>query len=570
MRPLDWIVLSAFLAFSLVFGIFKGRGTKNIRGYMLADRSMPWYAVALSIMATQATAVTFLSTTGQAYADGMRFVQFYFGLPIAMVILAAVAVPIFHKLNVYTAYEFLEKRFDLKTRVLTGLIFLIQRGLSASLTLYAPALILSVVLGWDIKWTVRLIGVIVITYTAVGGVKGVNWNDSQQFLIVMGGMVVACLMTIHLLPSNVSFHDALNVAGVSGRLNAVDFTFDFKNRYNFWSGLIGGLFVALAYFGTDQSQVQRYLTGRSITESKIGLLFNGLAKVPMQFFILFTGAMVFVFYQFITPPLFFNHDELSKIRSSSYAERFTQLEQQYDEAHQQKSAAAIAYLQAKKSGNQAAELTSREEFLRSQAKAEAVRQSGISLLKKNDPKMNPNDTNYVFLTFVTKYLPAGLVGLIIVVVFASTMASSSSELNALATAAIVDVYRRLIRREGSDRHFLIASKIATIFWGIFAVLLAERVSRLGTLVEAVNILGSLFYGTVLGVFVLAFFFKWVDGTAAFIGALAGQAMVLYLFKKTDIVFLWFNVFGCLTVIFCALILTAFMSIIRNRQSPSGG
>jgi Na+/proline symporter len=570
MRLLDWIVLGAFLAFSLLFGIFKGRGSKNIRSYMLADRTMPWYAVALSIMATQATAVTFLSTTGQAYADGMRFVQFYFGLPIAMVILAAVAVPLFHKLNVYTAYEFLEKRFDLKTRVLTGFIFLIQRGLSASLTLYAPALILSVVLGWDIKWTLRLIGVIVITYTALGGVKGVNWNDSQQFLIVMGGMVVACLMTIHLLPSEISFRDALNVAGASGRLNAVDFSFNLQNRYNFWSGLIGGLFVALAYFGTDQSQVQRYLTGRSISESKIGLLFNGLAKVPMQFFILFTGAMVFVFYQFITPPLFFNYDEVSKVRSSSYAHRYQQLEQQYDQVHQQKSSAAMAYLRAKKSDDHNSELTAKQEFLRSQVKSEAVRLAAISVMEKNNPAMNINDTNYVFLTFVTKYLPAGLVGLIIVVVFGSTMSSSSSELNALATTAIVDVYKRLIRTEASDRHFLIASKIATIFWGVFAILLAERVSRLGTLVEAVNILGSLFYGTVLGVFVLAFFFKWVDGTAAFIGALAGQLLVLYLYKKTDIVFLWFNVFGCLTVVACALILTAFIRIIRNRQSPSGG
>lgn len=553
-----------------MFGIFKGRGSKNIRSYMLADKTMPWYAVALSIMATQASAITFLSTTGQAYADGMRFVQFYFGLPIAMVILAAVAVPLFHKRNVYTAYEYLEKRFDLKTRVLTGFIFLIQRGLAAGLTLYAPALILSIVLGWDIKWTLRLIGLIVITYTAVGGVKGVNWNDSQQFLIVMAGMVVACFMIIHLLPSDVSFGDALSVAGVSGRLNAVDFSFNWQNRYNFWSGLIGGMFVALAYFGTDQSQVQRYLTGRSIAQSKIGLLFNGLAKVPMQFFILFTGAMVFVFYQFIVPPLFFNADEVSRIRSSSYADRYNQLEIEYSKAHQQKSVAAAAYLQAKESADPTMELKTRQEFLRSQAKAETVRQSGISLMKKNNPEMNPNDTNYVFLTFVTKYLPAGLVGLIIVVVFASTMSASSSELNSLATAAIVDVYKRLIRTEASERHYLIASRIATVFWGSFAILLAERASRLGTLVEAVNILGSLFYGTVLGVFVLAFFFKWVDGTSAFIGALCGQCLVLYLFNNTDIVFLWYNVFGCLTVIACAFILTAFIRIIRNPSSPSGG
>ena len=471
MKPLDWIVLSAFLVFTVLFGIFKGRGSKNIRSYMLADKTMPWYAVALSIMATQASAITFLSTTGQAYADGMRFVQFYFGLPIAMVILAAVAVPIFHRLNVYTAYEFLEKRFDLKTRVLTGFIFLIQRGLAAGLTLYAPALILSVVLGWDIRWTLRLTGLIVITYIAIGGVKGVNWNDFQQFLIVMVGMVVACAMTFYLLPKDVTFLDAVSVAGASGRLNAVDFSFDWQKNYTFWSGLIGGMFLALAYFGTDQSQVQRYLTGRSISHSKIGLLFNGLAKVPMQFFILFTGAMVFVFYQFITPPLFFNKEEVSRIRASQQADEFKRIEQQYETASKRKFAAVSEYVEARNSNDSIVESQAREELLRAQSDAETVRKEGIALMKKSNPGMNENDTNYVFLTYVTTYLPAGLVGLLIIVVFAATMSASSSELNALATATIVDVYERLINREASDRHYLIASQVARVFWGLFAILL---------------------------------------------------------------------------------------------------
>jgi Na+/proline symporter len=525
---------------------------------MLADKSMPWYAVALSIMATQASAVTFLSTTGQAYADGMRFVQFYFGLPIAMIILAAVAVPIFHKLNVYTAYEFLEKRFDLKTRVLTGFIFLIMRGLSAGITLYAPALILSVVLGWDIKWTLRLTGLIVITYISIGGVKGVNWNEFQQFLIVMTGMVVACIMTVYLLPDEVTFFDALSVAGASGRLNVVDFSFDLQNRYTFWSGLIGGMFVALAYFGTDQSQVQRYLTGRSVAHSKMGLLFNGLAKVPMQFFILFTGAMVFVFYQFIAPPLFFNKEEVDRVRSSQNADEFQRIEKQYEAASKEKSAVISKYLDARQTGDPITETQARHDLLRSQANAEAVRQSGIALMEKTNPGMNANDTNYVFLTFVTKYLPAGLVGLLIIVVFASTMSASSSELNALATASIVDVYKRLIKKEASERHYLVASRLASVFWGLFAIALAERASRLGTLVEAVNILGSVFYGTVLGVFVLAFFFKSVKGTAVFIGAICGQLLVLYLYRNTNIVYLWYNVFGCFAVIVSALLANIFI------------
>jgi SSS family transporter len=566
MKPLDWIVLFAFLTFTLLFGIFKGRGNKNIRSYMLADKTMPWYAVALSIMATQASAITFLSTTGQAYADGMRFVQFYFGLPIAMVILAAVAVPIFHKLNVYTAYEFLEKRFDLKTRVLTGFIFLVQRGLGAGLTLYAPALILSVVLGWDIRWTLRLTGLIVITYIAIGGVKGVNWNDFQQFLIVMVGMAVACAMTVYLLPDDVSFLDAVSVAGASGRLNAVDFSFDWQNRYTFWSGLIGGMFVALAYFGTDQSQVQRYLTGRSISHSKIGLLFNGLAKVPMQFFILFTGAMVFVFYQFISPPLFFNKEEVTRIQATQHAAEFSRIERQYEAASQQKLNAVSNFLDARKSNNSIAKEQARQGLLRAQANAESVRQTGIALMKKSNGDLNPNDTNYVFLTFVTTYLPAGLVGLLIIVVFASTMAASSSELNALATATIVDVYKRLIKKEGSERHYLVASRVASVFWGLFAISLAERASRLGTLVEAVNILGSLFYGTVLGVFVLAFFFKFMKGTPVFLGAICGQALVLYLYKNSDIVYLWFNVFGCLAVIGSAFVIHSLMPILKTNRS----
>ncbi|PWT87885.1 MAG: sodium:solute symporter [Acidobacteria bacterium] len=560
MRQLDWIVLIGFVVFTILYGIIKGRGSKTTRSYMLADKTMPWYAVALSIMATQASAITFVSATGQAYSDGMRFVQVYFGLPIAMVILCAVAVPLYHRLNVYTAYEYIERRFDLKTRTLTSVIFLVQRGLSDGLSVYASAIILSVILGWNVYWTLRMIGAAVVIYSVAGGVKGVNWNDFQQFLVIMGGMVVALFMTIYLLPSDISFRDAVSIAGVMGRLNAVDYSFDLSNRYNFWSGLIGGLFVSLSYFGTDQSQVQRYLTAKSIAQSRLGLLFNGLAKIPMQFFILFIGAMIFVFYQFVTPPLFFNPQEVSSLR---FGQEFQQMEKQYSQASDFKKAQIRKWLEARKSGDENQQAIAKTDLIQANTKATEIRNKAIDLIKKTNPQANTNDTNYIFLTFVTHYLPAGLVGLVIVVVFAATMSSMSSELNSLATTTVIDLYKRMIFKNGADRHYLIAGKIATACWGIFAVSFAERLSHLGSLLEAVNILGSLFYGTVLGIFMLGFFFKKVGGTATFIGALVGEAIVLYLFKFTTISFLWYNVFGCTAVIACALLLSTFRTSPRS-------
>ena len=553
MRTLDWIVLIGFLIFTVAHGIWKGRGARNIRSYMLADKTMPWYTVALSIMATQASAITFLTTTGQGFADGMRFVQFYFGLPIAMVILCVVAVPLFHRLNVYTAYEYLENRFDLKTRVLTGFIFLIQRGLSTSLSLFAPALILSVILGWDMKATLRITGLMILLYTTLGGVKGVNWNEFYQFLIIAGGMIAALVSTVLLLPDEVGFVDAVSIAGTFGKLKAVDFTFDWHNRYNFWSGLIGGMFLALAYFGTDQSQVQRYLTGRSVAQSRLGLLFNGLVKVPMQVFILFVGAMVFVFYQFVTPPLFFNPVEETSIRNSAYRTEYQALEGAYQSISREKSERLREYVSTP-SPQKKEKLA---QVLQLQDQANEQRKQALQILEKNNPSLNPNDVNYVFLSFVTTYLPAGLVGLVIVIVFAATMSSTSAEWNALATASVIDVYKRLVKKDGSERHYLWISRIATAFWGTFAILVSERASRLGTLVEAVNILGSLFYGSVLGIFVLAFFLKQVRGTAAFLGLIAGEIVVLGLFTFTDISFLWYNVFGCLAVVAVALVLHLF-------------
>jgi solute:Na+ symporter, SSS family len=564
MRTLDWIVLVVFVLFSLIWGMVKGRGSRTTRRYLLADKTMPWYAVALSIMATQASAITFLSTTGQAYADGMRFLQFYFGLPIAMVLLAKVAVPTFHRLDVYTAYQYLETRFDLKTRVLTSSIFLIQRGLAASLTLFAPALILSVVLGWDMRVTIWIIGVVVVIYTVYGGVLGVNWNDFQQFIVIMGGMLVALIITVLLLPDDVSFGDAVSVAGAMGRLNAVDFSFDWQNRYNFWSGLIGGLFLALAYFGTDQSQVQRYLTARSVTQSRMGLLFNGMAKVPMQFFILFVGAMVFVFYQFVPPPLFFNPGEEAKIKASPLAADYLQLEMQYQRMTEQRQASIRGYLQATRNGSDFEARAAQQRLVEDYRQSEEVRRQALALIRENDPRANTNDINYVFLTFVTTFLPAGLVGLIIVIVFGATMTSTSSELNALATCSVIDVYQRIFRRTAKDEHYVKVSRFATALWGLFAILVSERAARLGTLVEAVNILGSLFYGTVLGVFLLAFFFKRVRGTAAFAAAILGQGVVLYLFAFTSVSFLWYNVFGSAAVVLIGLVLTALLPF--NKQT----
>lgn len=566
MRPLDWAVLTAFVVFTLVFGVTRGKGARDTRAYMLANKSMPWYAVALSIMATQASAITFVSTTGQAYADGMRFLQFYFGLPVAMVILCIFAVPVFHRLNVYTAYEYLETRFDLKTRVLTGLIFLVQRGLAASLSLYAPAIILAVVLGWDVRATIWIMGVVVVVYTVAGGVIGVNWNDFQQFLVIMGGMAAALATTIYLLPDDISFVDAVSVAGVMGRLNVVDFSFDWHSRYNFWSGLIGGLFLALSYFGTDQSQVQRYLTARSIQQSRLGLLFNGMAKVPMQFFILFVGAMVFVFYQFNPTPLFFNPQEEARIGSSPLSGEYSRVQVEFQQAHADKAQLIRTWLASSEKGTPEERDQARADLLDAQHRTQQIRTQGLDLMRQNNPKADTNDTNYVFLSFVIKYLPAGLVGLIIVVVFAATMSTTASELNSLATCTVVDVYKRLVRPEAGDRHYLAVSRLATAAWGLFAILVSGGASRLGSLIEAVNILGSLFYGTVLGVFILALLVKPVRGTAAFVGALCGEAVVLYLFAFTGISFLWYNVLGAVAVVATALFFTLIsrFSTFRNR------
>jgi len=540
MRTLDWLVLGGSLVFIVIYGLYKGRGSGTVSSYLLANKTMPWWAMGLSIMATQASAITFIGTTGQSYVDGMRFVQFYFGLPLAMVILSATAVPLFHRAGVYTAYEYLEGRFDLKTRTLTSIVFLIQRGLGVGLALYAPAVVLSVIFGWGDRWTVLIMGALVITYTVAGGIRAVTWTDVQQMAIMFLGIAAALAAAILLLPGDVSFLDALYLAGAAGKLNAVDLSFDWENRYNLWSGLIGGLFLQLSYFGCDQSQVQRYLTGKSIRHSRIGLLFNAVVKVPMQFVILLTGALVYVFFLFEAPPMLFHRAEAARVEREA-PDQYRETEARYRQVVAERREAATRLLASR--GDDA-----RDQYRAAQERMAAARGEGIRLARQTAGGGEYNDTNYIFLTFVTRYLPAGVVGLIMAAIFAAAMSTISAELNSLATATVIDLYRRLWKPEAADGHYVSVSRLATAFWGIYAMGFAFFGRRLGSLIEAVNMVGSLFYGSVLGVFVLAFGVKRASGTGAFVGLLTGLAAVWWTSRNTGISFLWYNALGCLVVV----------------------
>ncbi|MBJ6116776.1 sodium:solute symporter [Pontibacter sp. BT310] len=568
MRPLDWIVLLGTMGFIVIYGIWKTRGSKDIEGYLKGDNSMKWWTIGLSIMATQASAITFLSTPGQAYEDGMRFVQFYFGLPIAMVIISITVIPIFYKLKVYTAYEFLENRFDLKTRSLAALLFLIQRGLAAGITIYAPAIILSTMLGWSLTITNLIIGVVVIIYTMSGGTKAVSVTQKQQMAVMMGGMIIAGIMVVRYLPDNVGFGDAVAVAGKLGKMNVVDFSWDWKtswdDRYNFWSGMTGGLFLALSYFGTDQSQVARYLGGKSIAESRLGLLFNGLLKIPMQFLILFIGVMVFVFYQFNQPPVFFNEGTKTKVYATEHAEELRTLEANYSSIFEEKQQAMQGLVSALKTDDAAAIATAEAQVENLSAAGKEVREEVKTLIKTAVPDAETRDTDYVFISFVMKYLPAGLVGLLLAVIFSAAMSSVASELNALASTTVVDIYKRSVNPNGSDTHYLNASKLFTVAWGIIAILFATFASLLDNLIQAVNIIGSIFYGTILGIFLVAFYFKRIKGNAVFFAALLAEGVVLYCFYFTDIAFLWFNVIGCVAVILFGLILQRLIGKKQNE------
>jgi len=565
MRGLDWVVLLASLVSIVAYGLYRSRGSNTVDRYLLAGKTMPWYAMALSIMATQASAITFISTTGQSYVDGMRFVQAYFGLPLAMIVVSMTVVPVFYRARVYTAYEYLENRFDAKTRALASIIFLCQRGLSAGLTIYAPAIVLSVILGWPERATTMLMGATVVTYTVIGGIKAVTWSDVQQMCVIFLGLLIALVTVIVLLPQSVSFGDAVYLAGAAGRLNAVTTNFDWNDRFNIWSGLIGSTFLFLSYFGCDQSQVQRYLTGRSIAESRLSLLFNAVAKIPMQFFVLFIGAMVFVFYVFVEPPVLFQHAELARITQSS---EYRGVETQYHEAFERRRDAALALAQAHRAGNGAAHAQSLADYRGAQQSLDEARANAARMVDQRHGEGGFSDTNYIFLSFVTRYLPAGIVGLVIAVIMAATMSASSGEINSLATVTVVDIYRRHFRRGASDHHYVTASRWATLFWGVYAVAFAGWGKRLGSLIVAVNVVGSLFYGSLLGCFVVAFGFRRVGGTAVFLGMLAGEAAIFWAFLRGNISYLWYNVIGCVVVVAVSLTLTWAAPEVFGKPRPA--
>ena len=563
MSAADWIILILTLLFIVLYGVWKSRGTKNIQGFLLADKQLPWYHVGLSVMATQASAITFLSAPGQAYSDGLRFVQFYFGLPLAMVVLCITFIPIFHKLNVYTAYEYLEKRFDSKTRTLTAFLFLLQRGLSTGITIYAPAIVLSTILHIDIVYTILFNGLIVIGYTVYGGTKAVSYTQLFQMSIIFSGLFLAAYMVIHLLPQEVGFIDALHIAGKMNKLNVIDFKFNLENRYNVWSGIIGGFFLQLSYFGTDQSQVGRYLTGSSVTQSRLGLIMNGLVKIPMQFLILLIGALVFTFYQFNPPPAFFNQVEVSRIENSVHKEKYQQLEAEYQMIQKTKQAKVNELVTALHNKDERAIDDLGFELKDFDKKGNDIRHDITKLMKENNALADTNDTNYIFLIFVTQHLPVGVVGLLIAIIFLASMGSTASGLNSLASTTVVDFYKRFSKKPVTEKRDLSASRWATIAWGIFCVIVALYANRLGNLIEAVNILGSLFYGTILGIFLVAFYMKKISGTAVFIAALFAEGFIVYAWSTNMMAFLWLNVIGCALVMIFSLFIQQFLEK-RNR------
>ena len=548
LHTIDWIILSITLIFIVVYGSYVTRKNTNVQDYIKGGNDTKWWTIGLSVMATQASAITFLSTPGQAFHSGMGFVQFYFGLPIAMVIICVVFIPMYHRLKVYTAYEFLEGRFDVKTRTLTAILFLIQRGLSAGITIFAPAIILSAVLGWDLLLLNIIIGFLVIIYTVSGGTKAVNVTQKQQMIIIFLGMFIAFWMIVIQLPAEITFTKALEIAGASGKMEILDFSFDFNNRYTVWSGFIGGTFLMLSYFGTDQSQVQRYLSGKSVRESQLGMVFNGLLKVPMQFFILLVGIMVFVFYQFNTSPLNFNPKANEVVRKSSYNVDYLKLTEEHIEIENMKKALLTDGIQK----HEIAEiqlLNSKDASLKEASKVI------IDKINMENPleKIESNDKDYVFIYFILNNLPKGLIGLLLAVILSAAMSSTASELNALASTTAMDLYKRSNKFEKSESHYVKASKWFTLLWGIIAISVACIANLFDNLIQLVNIIGSIFYGNVLGIFLLAFFIKYVEGNAVFIAAIITQILIIIIWYLNYLPYLWLNLLGCVLVILIAVL-----------------
>ncbi|MDT0607335.1 sodium:solute symporter [Croceitalea rosinachiae] len=554
MALLDWIVLGGTLFFIVGFGVWKTKGSTSVDDYVRGGSDAKWWTIGLSVMATQASAITFLSTPGQAFHDGMGFVQFYFGLPIAMIVICAVFIPIYHKLKVFTAYELLEKRFDLKTRTLTAVLFLIQRGLAAGITIFAPSIILSAVLGWDLRTLNIIIGALVIIYTVSGGTKAVSVTQKQQMFIIMIGMFFAFFFILGSLPADISFGEALKIAGANEKLTILNFDFDTKNRYTFWSGITGGFFLALAYFGTDQSQVQRYLSGKSVRESQLGLIFNGLLKIPMQFFILLVGVMVFVFYQYNASPLNFNPAATEAVLLSEYAQDYKSLEEGHLELEQQKRMAQNDYSEALKLKDYNAIEQAKLNVVQVNKEERINRDAAKTLISEASKSAETNDKDYVFIHFILNNLPRGLIGLLLAVILSAAMSSTASELNALGTITALDLYKRNKTGQFTQKHYVVATKWFTFLWGIIAILIACVANLFDNLIQLVNIIGSIFYGNVLGIFLLAFFFKFVKGNAVFIAALVTQAIVILGWSQEWMSYLWLNAFGCGLVILLAILL----------------
>lgn len=564
MEVIDWIILIGTLLFIVIYGTWKSRGSKNMNEFILGNNEAKWWTVGLSVMATQASAITFLSTPGQAYHDGMGFVQIYFGLPIAMIIICIVFIPLFHRLRVYTAYEFLEERFNLKTRTLAAIIFLIQRGLGTGLTIFAPAIILSTILGWELNYVIFTIGGLIIIYTVSGGTKAVNVTQKQQMFIIMSGMFIAFFMILSYLPDDVTFSNALELAGVNDKLNVLDFSTDPSNRYTFWNGIFGGLFLSLSYFGTDQSQVGRYLSGESIRESQLGLIFNGILKIPMQFFILLVGVMVFVFFQFHSSPLNFNPKAVASIEQSTYSGKYKNLEEKSKTIHETKKALQINYLQADESKRK----TLLPTIQRLNQEDRKNREKAKKLIQKANPTIEANDKDYVFIHFILNYLPEGLVGLLLAVILSAAMSSSASGLNALGTTTSVDLYKRFLKEEKSPMYYVKASKFFTILWGLICIGFALSASLFENLIQLVNIVGSIFYGNVLGIFLLAFFFRKTNGNIVFWSGVITQILViviyiLFVHQQELISYLLLNVIGCVLVIALALLGQLSLRLIKN-------
>lgn len=558
LHSIDWVILSVTLIFIVVYGTYVTRKNTNVQDYIKGGNDAKWWTIGLSVMATQASAITFLSTPGQAFHDGMGFVQFYFGLPIAMIIICVVFIPIYHKLKVYTAYEFLEGRFDVKTRSLTAILFLIQRGLAAGITIFAPAIILSAVLGWDLLSLNIIIGFLVIIYTVSGGTKAVNVTQKQQMIIIFLGMFIAFYMIMNQLPENITFTKALEIAGASDKMKVLDFSFDLNNRYTVWTGFIGGTFLMLSYFGTDQSQVQRYLSGKSVRESQLGLIFNGLLKVPMQFFILLVGVMVFVFFQFNASPLNFNPKANEAVANSKYAADYEQLQQQHISIENTKKAILIDGIQPNEI-DQIQLLNQKDAALKLASKKIIDKIDAENTLEK----IESNDKDYVFIYFILNNLPKGLIGLLLAVILSAAMSSTASELNALASTTAMDLYKRSNKVEKSQIHYVKASKWFTLLWGLIAISVACVANLFDNLIQLVNIIGSIFYGNVLGIFLLAFFVKFVKGNAVFAAAIITQILIIIVWYLDWLPYLWLNLLGCLLVMMFAIFFQFFLTLKPN-------